>query len=166
MGAPANRNAITFHVCVRPPNVPATVDAWVFTNDSTSYTVRLPPKEFKKQAGDLPIYVYDPYAPPESVLFYPMKYNKLVCPPPPERPKPPEEEKTEEKDKKPAASPGAPRGPPPGEDKDKKADPKKAEHEKAMGNLPGGVRDGPRRMAQGDRWLLREIAFPSAEETR
>ena len=116
---------VGIHVCVRPPNVPATVDAWTFVNDANSYTVRIPPKDFKKQANGLPIYVYDPFAPPDSVKLYPIKFNNLVCPPPPQVSKLPEEKKEEKDKEKTSAAPiGGAAGPPKAEDQ-KKAEPKK-----------------------------------------
>ena len=133
-------NYVAIHVCVRPPTVPVTVEAWTFVNDANSYTVRIPPKDFTKQANGLPIYVYDPFAPPDSVKLYPVKFNKLVCPPPPQLPKPPEAEKKEEqeKDKKASTPSGGVALPaPPAEEEKKKAPEKKADPDEPP---PGVIR--------------------------
>lgn len=71
------------HVCVRPDIVPASVAAWVFTANADSYVVKIARTDFKKQAGGLTTYVYDPNAPPSSVKLFPSKFANLVCPPPP-----------------------------------------------------------------------------------
>lgn len=99
------------HVCVRPDIVPPSVAAWVFTSNADSYVVKISRTDFKKQAGGLTTYVYDPYAPPSSVKLFPAKYAHLVCPPPPNAAAAPPDTKKDDAakagDKKPVALGGA-----------------------------------------------------------
>lgn len=90
--ARADDGAGAIRVCVRPGIVPAGVAAWVFTANADSVVLTIPRTDFKKQAGGLTVYVYDPFAPPESVKLLPRKFSSLVCPPPPAPVKPPEPE--------------------------------------------------------------------------
>ena len=98
-------------VCVRPDIVPPSVAAWVFTSNADSYVVKISRTDFKKQAGGLTTYVYDPYAPPSSVKLFPAKYAHLVCPPPPNAAAAPAETTKDDPakagDKKPVAVDGA-----------------------------------------------------------
>ena len=109
--ARADDGFAAIHVCVRPDIVPASVAAWVFTSNADSYVVKISRTDFKKQAGGLTTYVYDPYAPPSSVKLFPAKYAHLVCPPPPNAAAAPAETKKEDAakagDKKPVAVGGA-----------------------------------------------------------
>lgn len=88
--ARADDSLAAIHVCVRPSIVPEGVAVWVFTANADSFIVKIPRADFKKQAAGLPVYVYDPYAPPESVKLFPKKFSNLVCPPAPAPVKPPE----------------------------------------------------------------------------
>ncbi len=109
--ARADDGFAAIHVCVRPDIVPASVAAWVFTSNADSYVVKISRTDFKKQAGGLTTYVYDPYAPPSSVKLFPAKYAHLVCPPPPNAAAAPAETKKDDAakagDKKPVAVGGA-----------------------------------------------------------
>lgn len=66
-------------VCVRPPNVPPGVEAWVYTPGSATVVVKVKREDFKKQSGGLTTYVFDPNAPVENTQLLPIPYNKLAC---------------------------------------------------------------------------------------
>lgn len=83
VGVAANARAGDFgeiRVCVRPPNVPAGVEAWVYTPGSATVVVKVKREDFKKQSGGLTTYLFDPNAPAENTKLLPVPFNKLPCP--------------------------------------------------------------------------------------
>lgn len=64
---------------MRPPNVPPGVEAWVYTPGSATVVVKVKREDFKKQAGGLTTYVFDPGAPPDNTKLLPIPFNKLPC---------------------------------------------------------------------------------------
>lgn len=68
-------------VCVRQPNVPKNVQWWGLSNGGTLVVEDWELASMQERGSS--IYHFDPYAPPESVAFLPIPYNKLECPKPP-----------------------------------------------------------------------------------
>ncbi|MDI1434410.1 hypothetical protein [Polyangium sorediatum] len=94
--APSVARALTFRVCVKPPNVPPGVNQWAYDLGAATVWTTKSQVEFTQKAEGHAVYIYDPYVGPESVRLLPIPYNKLKCPPPPPRPEPakvPAEEK-------------------------------------------------------------------------
>ena len=96
-------------VCVRPPDVPPNVQAWVYYG---STTVILKREAFREQSRGHTVYTFDPFAPPESTALLPIPYNKLPCaekpPPAPAPPEPKKDEAPKLDPKKPGAAAPAP----------------------------------------------------------
>ena len=115
---PSVARALTFRVCVIPPDVPPGVNQWSYELGSASVWTTRNRAQFTQRAQGHAIYIYDPYVAPESVRLLPIPYNKLKCPPPPPRPesaKAEEEKKAPPEEKKEAAPAKASEGskPPP-----------------------------------------------------
>ncbi|MDC0747503.1 hypothetical protein [Polyangium mundeleinium] len=103
--APSVARALTFRVCVKPPNVPPGVNQWAYDLGAATVWTTKSHVEFAQKAQGHAVYIYDPYVAPESVRLLPIPYNKLKCPPPP-RPEPAkakEEKKAPPEEKKEAA---------------------------------------------------------------
>ncbi|TKD10059.1 hypothetical protein E8A74_10710, partial [Polyangium fumosum] len=93
--------ALEFRVCVKPPDVPPGMTQWAYEQGSATVWTTRSRVEFARKVEGRATFIFDPYAPPESVRVLPIPYNLLKCPPPP-RPKPapakepPKEEKKAE----------------------------------------------------------------------
>ncbi|MDI1480438.1 hypothetical protein QHF84_27710 [Polyangium sp. y55x31] len=73
-------------VCVKPPDIASNVNEWAYSPGAKAMWTTSRAK-FTTKAQGLTVYVFDPYAPPESAKLLPIPHNKLTCPAPP-RPKP------------------------------------------------------------------------------
>ena len=94
-------DALEFRVCVKPPDVPPGVTQWGYEQGSATVWTTRSRVEFVRKAEGRAVYIYDPYAPPESVGVLPIPYNLLKCPPPPPRPKPAPAKDAPKEEKKP-----------------------------------------------------------------
>ena len=94
-------HALEFRVCVKPPDVPPGVTQWGYEQGSATVWTTRSRVEFVRKAEGRAVYIYDPYAPPESVGILPIPYNLLKCPPPPPRPKPAPPKEAPKEEKKP-----------------------------------------------------------------
>ncbi|MDI1475479.1 hypothetical protein [Polyangium sp. y55x31] len=84
---PTLARAEVVRVCVKPPDVAPNVNEWAYSPGAKAVwtTSRA---QFTAKSQGLTVYVFDPYAPPESARRLPIPHNKLTCPAPPPRPKP------------------------------------------------------------------------------
>src|SRR5262245_24714654 len=74
-GARADDDPSTWiRVCVRPKEVPGTVNVWAYTAGNTVIVSRA---AFKTKSGGLTTYAFDPYAPPENTQRLPIPHNTL-----------------------------------------------------------------------------------------
>jgi len=130
-------------VCVKPPGVSPQVDRWAYRVGSRAVLLTESPAQFAKESHGLVVYVYDPYAPPESAQSLPIPHNTLRCPKPPPRPKPPpakEAKKASPEEEQKAAAPAQaseeakPKPSPPQEPRDEQGD-----------VIPPGVKKMPER---------------------
>ncbi|TKD10300.1 hypothetical protein [Polyangium fumosum] len=110
--APSVVHALTFRVCVIPPDVPPGVNQWSYELGSASVWTTRDRAQFTQRAQGHAIYIYDPYAAPKSVRLLPIPYNKLKCPPPPPRPEPAKVPAEEKKEAAPAKESEGPKTPP------------------------------------------------------
>ncbi|TKD01719.1 hypothetical protein [Polyangium fumosum] len=110
--APSVVHALTFRVCVIPPDVPPGVNQWSYELGSASVWTTRDRAQFTQRAQGHAIYIYDPYAAPKSVRLLPIPYNKLKCPPPPPRPEPAKVPAEEKKEAAPAKESEGPKPPP------------------------------------------------------
>jgi hypothetical protein len=91
LAATAQAEGLTaIRVCIRPPDVPADIDAWVYAPNGTT-VIRMKREDFKKESRGHTVYLFSPSAPPESVKLLPKRWSELKCPPyaPPPKDPPP-----------------------------------------------------------------------------
>ena len=65
-------------VCARPPNVPPGVERWAYP-PSGLVLLTTDPEQFRRMTEREMVFVFDPFAPPESVRVLPIPHNTLPC---------------------------------------------------------------------------------------
>ena len=89
----ANRDFVPIPVCVRPPDVPPSVDVWSYSAGGQTL-LHLTRRAFVQKSYGLLTYTFDPEAPPENTRQLPDPYRQLPCDPKPPPPAPEETKKS------------------------------------------------------------------------